>query len=105
MLWIALIILAVISLALRTAPLLIPESLEKHWTVQTIGRLLPAALMVLILIHLMQETPFKAYPYGIPQLVGLAGTMGIHYWRKNLFISIATGMAVFVAASRLALYW
>ncbi|MCP4473625.1 MAG: hypothetical protein GY821_03475 [Gammaproteobacteria bacterium] len=38
---------------------------------------------------------YAHYPYGIPQLSGIIVTLLFHAWRRNIFISIVTGVVVY----------
>jgi branched-subunit amino acid transport protein AzlD len=40
------------------------------------------------------------FPYGVPELVALAVTIGAHLWKGNPMLSIFGGTAVFMVLSR-----
>lgn len=37
-----------------------------------------------------------AYPYGIPELIALVVTVGLHLWKRNMLISIAAGTVIYM---------
>ena len=48
-----------------------------------LGKALPAAVVL-------------AYPYGIPELIALVVTVGLHLWKRNMLISIAAGTVIYM---------
>ena len=64
---------------------------------QYLGRVLPYAVMGLLLIYCLKEVRVTAWPYGIPELIGLAVTAALQLWRKNMLLSIAAGTVLYMA--------
>ena len=85
-------------MATRFLPfLLFPASKPTPRYVQYLGRVLPYALMGLLLIYCLKEVRVTAWPYGIPELIGLAVTAALQLWRKNMLLSIAAGTVLYMA--------
>ena len=61
-----------------------------------LGKALPAAVMGMLVVYTFKETVVLAYPYGIPELIALLVTVGLHLWKRNMLISIGVGTAVYM---------
>lgn len=61
-----------------------------------LGKALPAAVMGMLVVYTFKETVVLAYPYGIPELIALLVTVGLHLWKRNMLISIAVGTIVYM---------
>ena len=86
------------TMATRFLPfLLFPASKPTPRYVQYLGRVLPYAVMGLLLIYCLKEVRVTAWPYGIPELIGLAVTAALQLWWKNMLLSIAAGTVLYMA--------
>ena len=86
------------TMATRFPPfLLFPASKPTPRYVQYLGRVLPYAVLGLLLIYCLKEVRVTAWPYGIPELIGLAVTAALQLWRKNMLLSIAAGTVLYMA--------
>lgn len=61
-----------------------------------LGKALPAAVMGMLVVYTFKETVVLAYPYGIPELIALLITVGLHLWKRNMFMSIGAGTIVYM---------
>ena len=75
---------------------LFPESKKPPAVVEYLGRVLPAAMMGLLVVYCLKGVSLTAAPYGIPELIGVAVTAGLHLWRRNTLLSIAAGTVVYM---------
>ena len=92
------------TMATRFLPfLLFPASKPTPRYVQYLGRVLPYAVMGLLLIYCLKEVRITAWPYGIPELIGLAVTAALPLWRKNMLLSIAAGTVLYMALVQVVL--
>lgn len=93
--WIAIMVLGLISFAVRIAPLATPKRFRESEVVSIFAAELPAALMVLLVIQ-----SFHFHAPWVPQLLGLIMTAAVHLWRKHMLFSIACGMAAYIISSQ-----
>ena len=66
-----------------------------------LGVYLPRATMAMLLVFCVKDVSLLSAPFGLPQLLGLAATVSLHVWKKNIFLSIAGGAAVCMALTQL----
>lgn len=64
--------------------------------VQYLGKALPAAVMGMLVVYTFKDTIVLSYPYGVPELIALLVTVGMHVWKRNMFMSIGAGTVVYM---------
>lgn len=89
------IIIAVVSLGtllMRFVPfLLFPPGKPTPKYIQYLGRVLPSAVFGLLVIYCLKNVSIFSGSRGIPELLALAVTVGLHLWKKQMLLSIAGG--------------
>ncbi len=89
------IIIAVVSLGTlltRFVPfLLFPPGKPTRKYIQYLGRVLPSAVFGLLVIYCLKNVSIFSGSRGIPELLALAVTVGLHLWKKQMLLSIAGG--------------
>ncbi|MEG1999834.1 MAG: AzlD domain-containing protein [Evtepia sp.] len=76
--------------------ILFPEHKEPPKVVVYLGRVLPAAMMGLLVIYCLRNVSFLANPYGIPELIAIALIVILHTWKRNVLLSIGGGTALYM---------
>lgn len=61
-----------------------------------LGDMLPAAVMGLLVVYSLKDVSLTQSPNGIPEAIALIILGIIHYWRRNLLLSIAVGTIVYM---------
>ena len=49
-----------------------------------------------LVVYTFKETVVLSYPYGIPELIALLVTVGLHLWKRNMLVSIAAGTVIYM---------
>ena len=76
--------------------LLFPERKEPPQAVTDLGRLLPAAMMGLLVVYCLKDVTWSAPPHGAPELLAVLAVILLHRWRGNVLLSIAGGTALYM---------
>ncbi len=96
----SLIMIAAISLATfatRAASFLVfPKGKEVPPKVVFIGRILPPAIIGMLVVYCLRSTSVLAYPYGIPELIAGLTVVILHLWKRNIFLSIGAGTILYM---------
>lgn len=66
-----------------------------------LGRVLPPAVMAMLIVYALRDASLVSYPYGLPELMGIASVAGLHLWWRNTLLSIMGGTAVYMLAVQL----
>jgi branched-subunit amino acid transport protein AzlD len=75
---------------------LFPEKKEPPAVVEYLGRMLPAAMMGLLVVYCLKGVSWTAAPHGAPELIAIAAVALLHKWRGNVLLSIAGGTALYM---------
>lgn len=92
----------ILAVALATAItrflpfLLFPESKQPPKLIEDLSRLLPPAMMGLLVIYCLKGVDLTSAAQWLPQLLGVAVTAAVHLWRRNTLLSIAVGTALYM---------
>ena len=100
-----LVIILVVSLGTqitRWLPfLLFPESKQPPKVVLYLGKVLPPAMMGLLVVYSLRSIDLMGGSHGIPEAIAVAVTAGLHLWRRNTLLSILAGTACYMALVQL----
>ena len=81
----------------RALPFLVFKDSEKiPALILYLGRMLPMAIMFMLILYCIRSTSFLSYPYGIPELLGIGCVVILHLWKRNNMISIVGGTLVYM---------
>ena len=84
-------VMAIITFALRAIPFLIFGKKETPKFITYLGKVLPYAMMGMLVVFCFKGVKVTQFPYGLPELIAGAVTVLLHVWRRNTLISILCG--------------
>lgn len=64
--------------------------------VQYIGKVLPSAVIWLLVIYCFKNVSLLSGSHGIPEFIGAAVVALLHFWKKKMLLSIAGGTIVYM---------
>ena len=97
-------VMAAVTMLLRFLPFLIFRKKTPKY-VSYLGKVLPPAVIGMLVIYCLKDImPFTA-PFGIPALVAAAVVVGLQIWKRNSLISILAGTAVYMLISQGLVYF
>lgn len=64
--------------------------------IQYLGKALPAALFGMLCVYCLKDVEFLSGSYGLPEVIAIAVTVGLHLWIRQMLLSIAGGTAVYM---------
>ena len=70
---------------------LFPEKKQPPAVVTYLGRVLPPAMMGLLVVYCLRNVSLTQYSYGLPEALGIAVTAGLHLWKRQMLLSVAGG--------------
>ena len=83
---------ALVTILLRFLPFLIFGGKRKTPAiVNDLGRVLPYAIMGMLVVYCLKGISFTAAPFGLPELIASAIVILLHAWKRNTLVSIVTG--------------
>ena len=81
-----------VTAAIRFLPFLIFSG--KRQTppfISYLGRVLPYAIMGMLVIYCLRGISFAAAPHGLPEMIACAAVVLLHVWKRSTLISIFGG--------------
>lgn len=90
------VLAALATYATRILPFLFFAKREPGPVVRHIEFYMPMMIMVILVFYAIKDVPFGEYPYGIPELLGIAVAGAMHLWLKNALLSIITATALYM---------
>ena len=90
-------VVALVTVALRFLPFLIfGEDRKTPPVIAYLGKVLPYAIMGMLVVYCLKDVRLTAAPFGIPELIGCAIVAGLHVWKRNTLLSIGAGTLVYM---------
>ena len=68
--------------------------------VSYLGRVLPPAIIGMLVVYCLKDITPAVHPFGIPELIAAACTVGLQAWRRNSLISILAGTVLYMVLTR-----
>lgn len=81
--------------------ILFPESKTPPKFVRYLGRVLPPAIMGMLVIYSMKNVSVTSGSHGIPEALALLAVIILHYWKHNMLLSIFGGTALYMVLVQL----
>ena len=86
-----------VTMATRFLPFLIfGGKRETPKVIQYLGKVLPFAIMGMLVVYCMKDVQVLAWPHGIPELISCAVVAALHIWRRNSLLSIGVGTVCYM---------
>lgn len=76
--------------------LLFPPKKETPPFILYLGKVLPYAVMGLLVVFCLKEVSVISKPYGIPEVLAMLCILVFHLWKNNVLISIGVGTVVYM---------
>lgn len=90
--WYAVAVMALVTAVLRFLPFLIWGSSQKTpKIIEKLGRLLPYAIMGMLVVYCLKDVSFASVGGFLPQLMACALVGVLYVWKRNTLLSILSG--------------
>ena len=94
--WI-IVVATLVTMATRFLPFLIFGNGKKTPGIVTyLGKVLPCAIMGMLVVYCFKDVSFLSAPYGLPELIACAVVALLHIWRRNTLLSIGAGTVFYM---------
>lgn len=81
----------------RFLPFIIfPDGKKTPDYIKYLGNVLPLAVFGLLIVYCLRDVSILHGSHGIPELISIALTVGIHLWRRKMILSIAAGTVCYM---------
>ena len=95
--FIMIVVCTLVTMLTRFLPFLIfNEHRKTPEIVLYLGKVLPCAIMGMLVVYCLKDTVFLSAPFGIPELLGIAAVALLHIWKRNSLLSIGVGTVCYM---------
>lgn len=84
-----------LTILTRAFPFLFAEKLRRNHLLQKVAQQLPTAILMILVFHSLQGTTWSSFPFGMPEVLGIATTVGVHLWRRHMILSLISGTSIY----------
>ena len=88
-------VMAIVTMLLRFLPFLIFTK-ETPEYISYLGKVLPAALIGLLIIYCVRDVSILDQPHGLPELIAGLAVAGLQAWKRNSLLSILSGTVIYM---------
>jgi len=92
---------ALVTWGLRAFPFLLFSGRPLPKTVVYLGKVLPPAIMTVLVLYCLRGVSFERYPFGIPEMTASALVVLLQLLRKNMYLSIIGGTICYMVLIRI----
>ncbi|MCR5357054.1 MAG: AzlD domain-containing protein [Lachnospiraceae bacterium] len=92
--------MAVTTMALRFLPFLIFGNKTPGY-ISYLGKVLPQAIIALLVVYCLREVSVITAPYGIPELIAGISVALMQVWKRNAVLSILLGTVIYMILIRI----
>ncbi len=97
----AILVMALVTALLRFLPFLVMGNKKTPAYVEYLGKVLPYAVMAMLVVYCLKGIDFTKMPFGLCEAVAVAVVAGIHVWKRNTLLSIIAGTVCYMILVRI----
>ena len=94
-------VMALVTAGLRFLPFVLLRGKQTPPFVAYLGKVLPFAIMGMLVVYCLRHISFSAMPFGLPELLACAAVVLVHVRKRNTLLSILSGTALYMALVQL----
>lgn len=64
--------------------------------IQYLGKALPSAIFGMLVVYCLKNVSPLTENHGLPELIAVAVTVGLHIWKRQMLLSIAGGTVCYM---------
>lgn len=81
-------------------PLIFPNGKPHPKIIDELTPMIPPAVIGLLVVYSLKSIDFSSGTHGIPELISAAVVAVLHFWKKNMLLSIIVGTACYMILIR-----
>lgn len=91
------LIMAGITFFIRVLPfVLFPGNKKTPSYILYLGKVLPYAIIGMLVVYCLKDVSLSAAPFGLPELVAALAIIAVHVWKRNTLLSIGGGTVFYM---------
>ena len=61
-----------------------------------LGKMLPPAVIGMLVVYCFKDVSFIGFPFGLPELIAGVTVVALHIWKRNNLLSIGVGTVLYM---------
>lgn len=94
-------VMSLVTILLRSLPFLVFRKKVPAF-ITYLGRVLPPAIIGMLVIYCLKDTVITSAPFGLPELIAGVMVVLLQAWKRNALLSILCGTVVYMLLIQLA---
>ncbi len=90
------VVMSLVTIILRFLPFWIFGNRKTPDSIVYLGKVLPYAIMGMLVVFCLKNVSFIVKPHGIPEILACLVVIGLHVYKRNTLLSIVGGTAVYM---------
>ena len=91
------VVISLVTMIIRFLPMWIfGNGQQTPGIIQYLGKVLPYAIMGMLVVFCLKGVSLVSAPHGIPELIACGVVVGLHIWKRNTAISIVGGTVMYM---------
>ena len=91
------LVVALTTFVTRFIPFAVfPKGKEIPKVVQYLGKVLPPAVIGMLVVYCFKSAQITAFPFGLPELIAGVVVVLLHVWKRNNLLSIGVGTVLYM---------
>ena len=87
--------MAIVTMLIRFLPFLVIRK-ETPIFVSYLGRVLPPAIIGMLVVYCLKDITPAIRPYGLPEILAALCVAAVQIWKRNSLISILSGTVIYM---------
>ena len=88
-------VMALVTMLTRFLPFIVFRKRTPAY-IAYLGRVLPAAIIGMLVVYCLKDVNVSAPPFGLPEGIAAAFVVGLQAWKRNALLSILAGTAAYM---------
>lgn len=94
-------VMSLVTILLRSLPFLVFRKKVPAY-ITYLGRVLPPAIIGMLVIYCLKDTVITSAPFGLPELIAGVMVVLLQVWKRNALLSILCGTVIYMLLIQLA---
>ena len=88
-------VMSLVTILLRSLPFLVFRKKVPAF-ITYLGRVLPSAIIGMLVIYCLKDTVITSAPFGLPELIAGVMVVLLQAWKRNALLSILCGTVIYM---------
>ncbi|MDO4438372.1 MAG: AzlD domain-containing protein [Eubacteriales bacterium] len=97
----AIAVCSIITILIRALPFVIFGNKELPSTVTYLGKVLPGAIMIILVIFCLRNISFSSFPFGLPEFICIGICALLQHKYKNSILSVIISTILYMIIIRI----